>query len=365
MQEALTFDDVLLIPRYSEILPADANLATRVSRTIEVSIPLLSSPMDTVTESDLAIELARLGGIGIIHRNFSIQKQALEVKRVKRAAAPNRRAFLVGAAIGTGKDSLERAHALAKAKVDVIVVDTAHGHSKGVIDMVAILTSDKAFGGVDIIAGNIATADAARALIRAGADGIKVGMGPGSICTTRIVAGIGMPQITAILEVVKGRGKKLDVPVIADGGIKYSGDIVKALGAGADAVMLGSLFAGTHEAPGDSIEVDGVTYKAYRGMGSLGAMGGGSADRYGQGKVRDTSKFVPEGIEGRIPYRGKLSDVVHQLSGGIRSGMGYVGASTIKELHQKAEFIKVTVAGIQESHPHNIQITKEAPNYRS
>ncbi len=364
MKEALTFDDVLMVPRYSEILPADAQLAVRVSRNIAVKIPLLSAPMDTVTESGLAIELARLGGIGIIHRNLSIQEQALEVKRVKRAGTPNK-PFLVGAAIGTGSDSLERARELAKAKADLIVVDTAHGHSKGVIEMVAALKGDKAFDGIDIIAGNIATAEAARLLIKAGADAIKVGMGPGSICTTRIVAGIGVPQITAIMEVVKGRGKSKDIPIIADGGIRYSGDIVKALGAGADAVMLGSLFAGTKEAPGDMIEVDGQKYKAYRGMGSLGAMGGGSADRYGQGKEREKSKLVPEGIEGIIPYRGKLSLVVHQLVGGIRSGMGYLGAANIKELHQKAEFIKVTSAGRRESHPHNIQITKEAANYRS
>jgi len=365
MKEALTFDDVLLVPKYSDILPADASLSARVSRNIRTAIPLLSAPMDTVTESRLATELARLGGMGIIHRNLSIHDQALEVKRVKRATSPNRRAFLVGAAIGAGANALERARELAKAKADVIVVDTAHGHSKGVIDIVRALKADKAFGGIDIIVGNIATAEAARLLIKAGADAIKVGMGPGSICTTRIVAGIGVPQITAIMEVVKGRGKNKDVPVIADGGIKYSGDIVKALAAGADCVMLGSLFAGTAEAPGEVIEADGKKYKSYRGMGSMGAMGGGSADRYGQGKVREKSKLVPEGIEGIIPYRGLLKGVVHQLAGGMRSGMGYVGARDISELHKKAEFIRVSPAGRAESHPHNIQITKEAPNYRS
>ncbi|MBI2050528.1 MAG: IMP dehydrogenase [Parcubacteria group bacterium] len=364
MKEALTFDDVLLLPRYSEILPASASLSARISRNIGAAIPLLSAPMDTVTESRLAIELARLGGMGIIHRNLSIHDQALEVKRAKRAGTKSR-PYLVGAAIGAGENALSRARELAKAKVDVIVVDTAHGHSLGVIEMVRALKADKAFRGIDVIAGNIATAEAARALIKAGADAIKVGMGPGSICTTRIVAGIGVPQITAIIEVARGRGKNKDVPVIADGGIKYSGDIIKALGAGADCVMLGSLFAGTAEAPGEIIEVDGKQYKSYRGMGSMGAMGGGSADRYGQGKVREKSKLVPEGIEGVIPYRGRLKDVVHQLAGGIRSGMGYLGAANINELHQKAEFIKVTSAGTRESHPHNIQITKEAPNYRS
>lgn len=364
MKEALTFDDVLLAPKYSDILPADASLSARVSRNISVKIPLMSAPMDTVTEHGLAIELARLGGMGIIHRNFSTQEQALEVKRVKRAGTATR-PFLVGAAVGAGLAALERARALAKAKVDVIVVDTAHGHSKGVVDMVKTLKADKAFRGIDIIAGNIATAEAARALIKAGADAVKVGMGPGSICTTRIVAGIGMPQITAIMEAVQGRGKNKDVPIIADGGIKYSGDIVKALAAGADCVMLGSLFAGTRESPGEVIEIDGKKYKAYRGMGSVGAMGGGSADRYGQGAVRERNKLVPEGIEGIIPYRGPLKDVVHQLVGGMRSGMGYLGAHDIKELHQKAEFVRVTVAGTAESHPHNIQITKEAPNYRS
>ncbi|MDZ4221484.1 MAG: IMP dehydrogenase [Patescibacteria group bacterium] len=321
MQEALTFDDVLLVPKYSEILPAHANLETRASRTIRIQIPLLSSPMDTVTESTLARELARLGGMGIIHRNMRPAEQASEVRKVKKAGT-QKAPFLVGAAIGTGEDSFERARALAKAGADAIVVDTAHGHSKGVLAMVAKLKKDKAFKGIDIIGGNISTAPGAAALIKAGADAIKVGMGPGSICTTRIVAGIGMPQITAIMEAVKGRAKNKRIPIIADGGIKYSGDIVKALGAGADAVMLGSLFAGTHEAPGNIVDVDGRQYKAYRGMGSLGAMGGGSADRYGQGTVKNASKFVPEGIEGRIPYRGFLKDVVHQLCGGIRRGMG-------------------------------------------
>lgn len=485
MQEALTFDDVLLTPQYSEILPTQVKLDTKFSRNITLHAPLISSPMDTVTEHKLAIALALGGGIGIIHKNLTPSSQAEEVILVKRfengfIADPvtvgpeatvadiykirkdkgykkvpvvNKRGVLlglvtdldyfwptdktrtarslmvkakdlvtakegitlekandsirkqrlsilclvgaggklagivtrkdlekneiypeatkdsaknlrVGAAVGVGPDTIKRAYEVLSAGVDVIVVDTAHGHTRGVIEMVKILKKEKAFKDTDIVAGNIATKEGAAALIEAGADAVKVGMGPGAICTTRVVAGIGVPQITAVMEAVAGRGAKhKDVPIIADGGIKYSGDIVKALAAGADSVMIGSLFAGTEESPGDMEFYGGRMYKSYRGMGSLGAMTRGSKDRYGQGSVREVAKMVPEGIEGRILYRGPVANVVYQLTGGVRSGMGYIGAKTIKDLQKKAQFIKITSAGRTESHPHGVEITKEAPNY--
>lgn len=477
--EGLTFDDVLLVPQYSEVLPTDVDVSTYLTKRIKLNIPIVSAAMDTVTESRLAIALAREGGIGIIHRNMSIEDQAKEVERVKksesgmilkpvtvkpdttvedalklmetykisgvpvvedggklvgiltnrdlrfirpsdykrkvsefmtkenlvvaremvtleeateilqrhkieklpivdkegrlvglitikdiikkrkypRACKDEYGRLRVGAAVGTGPDTKDRVDALVSAGVDVLVVDTAHGHSKRVLETVEWIKSNY---DVDVIAGNIATKEGAKALIEAGADAIKVGVGPGSICTTRIVAGVGVPQLTAIMmayEVAKEYG----VPVIADGGIRYSGDIVKALAAGADAVMLGNLLAGTEEAPGETIYYQGRAYKVYRGMGSLGAMmSRQSADRYGQ---EGAEKFVPEGIEGRVPYKGKLSDVVFQLVGGLRSGMGYVGARNIQELKQKAKFIRITWAGYRESHVHDVQITKEAPNY--
>ena len=479
--KALTFDDVLLVPARSQILPKDADTKTKLTRNIELYIPLVSSAMDTVTEAGTAISMARHGGIGIIHKNMSIQKQALEVIKVKKSESgmvvdpltidpdsteaqavdlmkkygisglpvtKNKKLvgiltnrdlrFLknirqkvsqvmtkdnlvtvhekvtldqakellqkhriekllvvdkshnlkglitvkdiektikypkavkdslgrlrVGAAVSVGEEGLERALELKAAGVDLVVVDTAHGHSEKVLQTVALLK--KKMGNVDVVAGNIVTEEATRDLIEAGADAVKVGVGPGSICTTRIVSGVGVPQITAVQNCVKVAAKA-KVPIIADGGIKYSGDVIKALAAGAHTVMLGSLLAGTDEAPGEIVLFQGRSYKVYRGMGSLGAMKEGSKDRYFQSDVIEESKFVPEGIEGIIPYRGKLSDVVHQLVGGIKSGMGYIGAHDIKELHQKAEFIKVTSAGTAESHPHNIQITKEAPNYRS
>ncbi|ABS59983.1 MULTISPECIES: IMP dehydrogenase [Fervidobacterium] len=478
--EALTFDDVLLVPQYSEVLPSDTDVSTRLTRQIKLNIPLVSAAMDTVTESELAKALAREGGIGIIHKNLSIKEQAHQVEIVKRtengvienpvvihpndtifnalklmaeykiggfpvvddegylvglltnrdvrfesdvskkvkelmtpreklvvalpgislekakqilhehrieklpivddknkliglitikdvlsviehpnAARDSKGRLIVGAAVGTSKDTFERVEALVKAGVDVIVVDTAHGHSKKVIETVKKIK--KMYPDLPVIAGNVATSEAVEELIKAGADAVKVGIGPGSICTTRIVAGIGVPQLSAILQCAYV-AKKYDIPIIADGGIRYSGDIVKALAAGAETVMLGSIFAGTEESPGETILYQGRKYKVYRGMGSIGAMKSGSADRYFQS---DNQKFVPEGVEGMVPYKGAVKDVVYQLIGGLRSGMGYVGAKNIDELQKKAKFIKITNASVKESHPHDIIITKEPPNYWS
>ncbi|MEX2211703.1 MAG: IMP dehydrogenase [Gaiellaceae bacterium] len=477
-QEGLTFDDVLLVPAESAVLPNEVSTRTRVTPTIELAIPIVSAAMDTVTEGRLAIALAREGGLGIVHRNLSIADQVAEVDKVKRSEAgmivepvtlpptalvadalelmarykvsgipiteedghlvgilTNRDLrferdtsqpvsalmtardlvtapvgttleealdilhrhkieklpivdadgllkglitvkdiqkkieypdatkdaqgrLLVGAAVGVGPDAFERAGALVDAGADVLVVDTAHGHSLGVVEMVRRL---KAEWDVELVAGNIATADAARALVDAGADAVKAGVGPGSICTTRVVSGVGVPQVTAIHEIASA----VDVPVIADGGITSSGDIAKAIGAGADAVMLGSLLAGTEEAPGEVILSHGERFKEYRGMGSLAAMRARSfsKDRYFQGDVEDVDKLVPEGIEGRVPYKGKLAPILYQLVGGVRQAMGYCGAATIEEL-QQARFVRITGAGLRESHPHDVTITKEAPNYR-
>lgn len=484
IREALTFDDVLLVPAASNVLPSEVQTATRFSRNIKLGIPLASAAMDTVTEGNLAIALAQAGGIGVIHRNLSPAKQAEEVRKVKRfesgmvmnpitiephaplAAAlhlmtefrisgipvveqpsgrlvgivtnrdvrfatnmeqpvselmtkdklvtvephvsrdqakkllhqyriekllvvddayrciglltvkdiekaqlhPNsskddKGRLRVAAAIGTGKDSLERVEALCDAGVDVIVVDTAHGHSSGVIDKVRMVR--KMTNSADVVAGNIATAEAAKALIDAGADGIKVGIGPGSICTTRIVAGVGVPQLTAISDAAEVCAKQ-NIPVIGDGGIKFSGEIAKAIAAGADCVMLGGLFAGTDEAPGDVVLYQGRSYKGYRGMGSVGAMSDGSADRYFQkADSNDPSKLVPEGIEGRVPYKGPVSAVIHQLVGGLRAAMGYTGCGTIEDMKTKANFVRITGAGLRESHVHDVTITAEAPNYRA
>ncbi len=475
-KEGLTFDDVLLIPAKSEILPSDVSLKTRLAKDIYLNTPFITAAMDTVTESRMAIAAAREGGIGIIHKNMSIELQAEEVDRVKRSengvivnpfflspehfvydanelmakfkisgvpivekgklvgiltnrdlrfltdfnikikevmtkenlitapinttlpqaqeilrknkieklplvdaegnlkglitikdiekavqypnsARDKNDRLLCGAAIGVTSDVLERAKALVEAQVDVLVLDSAHGHSKGILDCVRKVKD--AFPDVALIAGNIATAQAAIDLIKAGADAVKVGIGPGSICTTRVVAGIGVPQITAVFDAAEAAAK-YNVPVIADGGIKYSGDIVKALAAGATTVMLGSLLAGCEESPSDSEIYQGRQFKVYRGMGSLGAMAKGSKDRYFQ---EDNKKLVPEGVEGRVPYRGMLADTIYQLVGGIKSGMGYCGCGTIDELHNKSQFIKITGAGLKESHPHDIYITKEAPNY--
>lgn len=474
-KEGLSFDDVLVLPDKSEILPKDVDTSTRLTNKIRLNIPIISAGMDTVTEARLAISIAREGGIGIIHKNMSIEDQAIEVDKVKRSehgvivdpfylgpknkisdalelmeryrisgvpitvegklvgiitnrdlrfetdmdkkisdamtkenlvtapigttldeakeilkrhkieklplvdedfnlkglitikdiekaikypnsAKDENGRLLAGAAIGVTRDMEERLAALVDAKVDVVVIDTAHGHSQGVLD--AVYKVKELYPDLQVIAGNVATAEATRDLIKAGADAVKVGMGPGSICTTRVVAGIGVPQITAIYDCCK-EAKKYDIPIIADGGIKYSGDIVKAIAAGADSVMLGSIFAGTQESPGEIEIYQGRSFKVYRGMGSLGAMERGSKDRYFQ---ENAKKLVPEGVEGRVPFKGPLSETVYQLLGGLRAGMGYCGAKDIKEL-QKAKFVRITPSGLRESHPHDISITKEAPNY--
>lgn len=482
LQKALTFDDVLLVPAYSNILPKDTSLATNLTRNIKLNIPLVSAAMDTVTEGRLAIAMAQEGGIGIIHKNLTPKEQAREVAKVKRfesgvlrdpitipptmkirdvialsqqygisgfpvvegkivvgiitnrdlrfeeeldaearakmtpreklvfvkedadlaeakrlmnkhrlervlvvneafelrglitvkdiqkstehpfASKDEQGKLRVGAAVGVGADNDERIELLAKAGVDVIVVDTAHGHSKGVLDRVRWVKTH--YPHIEVIGGNIATAAAALALVEHGADAVKVGIGPGSICTTRIVAGVGVPQITAIANVanaLKGTG----VPCIADGGVRFSGDVSKALAAGASTVMMGSMFAGTEEAPGEVILFQGRSYKSYRGMGSLGAMADGSADRYFQDASNNADKLVPEGIEGRVAYKGSVLAILYQLVGGVRSSMGYCGCASIDDLHTKAEFVEITSAGMRESHVHDVQITKEAPNYRA
>jgi IMP dehydrogenase len=486
LSEALTFDDVLLLPGYSEVLPAHVSLETRLTRKLVMKMPLISAAMDTVTESKTAVVMAHEGGLGIIHKNLPPEAQASEVEKVKksewgmildpvtvspditlREALAKMRSFkisgvpvtlkqtsglklvgiltnrdlrfeedlnqkvesrmtrmplvtapegttldqarrilkdhrveklpvvdasghlkglitikdiikrqdyplankdgygrlLCGAAIGVGEDGMKRAELLVEAGVDVLVVDSAHGHSKGVLDAVAAVK--KSFGDrVQVIGGNVATYDGTRALIQAGADAVKVGIGPGSICTTRVVAGIGVPQLFAIREARRAALELGDIPIIADGGIKYSGDITKAIAVGAQSVMIGSLFAGTDEAPGEMVLYQGRSYKTYRGMGSLGAMAQGSKDRYFQSAVEEVGKLVPEGIEGRVPYRGSLSQNVHQLIGGLRAGMGYVGSKDIATLAETARLVRITNAGLVESHPHDISITKEAPNYR-
>ena len=481
LEQALTFDDILLVPARSNILPKEVSLVTQLTQNISINIPLLSAAMDTVTESELAIAMAEEGGIGIIHKNMSPQHQAEHVSKVKRfesgvvlnpividpnmtvdevinltkkhkisglpviennkvvgivtnrdlrfeenlnqpvknvmtprerlvivnekaskeevmrllhqhrlerllvidnndqlkglitvkdiqkssdhpfASKDNKERLIVGAAVGVGADTEARVELLVDAGVDVIVVDTAHGHSQGVIDRVNWIK--KNFSSTDVIGGNIATADAARALVDAGADAVKVGIGPGSICTTRIVAGVGVPQITAINNVAEAlKAKK--IPLIADGGIRYSGDVAKALAAGAYNVMLGSMFAGTEEAPGEVELFQGRSYKSYRGMGSIGAMQQGSKDRYFQDTEDNAEKLVPEGIEGRVPYKGSVKNVIHQLMGGLRASMGYVGVGNIKDMREKAEFVQITNSGMRESHVHDVHITKEAPNYR-
>ena len=482
VQKALTFDDVLLVPAYSEVLPRDTSLATRLTRNISLNIPLVSAAMDTVTESRLAIAMAQEGGIGIIHKNLSADAQAREVARVKRhefgividpvtvtpqmkvrdaialqrqhgisglpvvegrklvgivtnrdlrfeenldqplrnimtpqerlvtmkegATLDEAQALMhkhrlervlivndgfelrglatvkdivkntehplaskdaqgqlrVGAAVGVGGNTEERVEKLVAAGVDVLIVDTAHGHSRGVLEGVRWVKQN--YPKVEVIGGNIATAAAARALVEYGADGVKVGIGPGSICTTRIVAGVGVPQIHAISEVAKAL-EGTGVPLIADGGIRYSGDVAKALAAGAFSCMMGGMFAGTEEAPGEVVLFQGRSYKSYRGMGSLGAMTEGSADRYFQDPANNADKLVPEGIEGRVPYQGSVLAIIYQLVGGIRASMGYCGAATIDDMRTKAEFVEITSAGVRESHVHDVQITKEAPNYRA
>ncbi|RNC70107.1 MAG: IMP dehydrogenase [Desulfuromonadales bacterium] len=481
LSEGLTFDDVLLVPAHSQVLPRDVSLSTRLTRNIHLNIPLVSAAMDTVTEARTAICMAREGGLGIIHKNLTIEEQAMEVDKVKKSesgmivdpitmrptqkihealammekyrisgvpitnskgklvgiltnrdlrfekdldlpisARMTKRKLVtvpvgttleeakehlkhtrvekllvvdddknlkglitikdiekvrkypnackdslgrlrVGAAVGPTADMEARVDALVKAGVDVIAIDTAHGHSQGVLD--AIRSIKASFPGIELIAGNIATAEAAEALVKAGVDAIKVGIGPGSICTTRVVAGVGVPQITAIAQCAKV-ARKYDIPLIADGGVKYSGDVTKAVAAGADVIMIGSLFAGTEESPGDTILYQGRAYKSYRGMGSIGAMKEGSKDRYFQSDVESEVKLVPEGIEGMVPLRGPLGANVHQLMGGLRAGMGYTGCKNIQELQAKGHFVRITGAGLKESHVHDVMITKEAPNYR-
>ena len=353
IKEALTFDDVLLLPRFSEILPSDTNITVNLTKNIKLNTPFLSSAMDTVTESMMAIAIAKSGGIGIIHRNLSIKKQSKEVRKVKK------KNLLVGAAIGTNTEDIVRAKSLVDSGVDLIVIDTAHGHSKKVLDILKNVKKNK----IPICVGNIATAEAAKKLYNSGADIIKVGIGPGSICTTRMVAGIGVPQITAIMEVHKAlKGKK--VKIISDGGIKFSGDIAKAIAAGADAIMMGSIFAGTFESPGKKFKIKNKFYKQYRGMGSIGAMSAGSSNRYFQKNYKDKSKFVPEGVDGRVEYKGNVSKIIYQLKGGLRSSMGYIGAKNLNEIKKNAKFIKITKAGFYESMVHSVEMIEPTLNYK-
>jgi IMP dehydrogenase len=371
LEEGLTFDDLLLLPNYSEVLPSSVITKTNFTQNLEINIPVISSAMDTVTESRMAIMMASLGGLGIIHKNLNPDQQLHQVQMVKEfqidkkkfslATLDKKQRLMVGAAVGVSDKEFERAQKLIKAQIDVIVVDTAHGHSKGVIEMVKKLR--KSFKNLEIVAGNVATGEACLDLIKAGVNGIKVGIGPGSICTTRVVAGIGVPQMHAIFS-CRDVCSKHKVPFISDGGIQFSGDIVKAIAGGANSVMIGSLFAGTDESPGELVHYQGRSFKVYRGMGSVGAMGLGSKDRYAQSDVHDTSKLVPEGIEGQVPYCGSVEQAVYQLIGGLRSGMGYLGAKTIHEMQKKAKFIKISQASLKESHPHGVMLTTEAPNYR-
>lgn len=359
IEEALTFDDVLLIPQFSEVLPTDVLTDSFVTKKLKLKTPILSSAMDTVTESEMCIAMALGGGLGVLHKNMAKEVQAQEVMKVK---SFNNLNLKVAAAMGVTAQEKDRAKILVEAGVDLLVIDTAHGHSKGVIE--AVKEIKKLYKNkVEIIAGNVATPEACLALIKAGVDGVKIGIGPGSICTTRVVAGIGVPQLYALLS-CKDVCHQYKIPYIADGGIKYSGDIVKAMASGASAVMVGSLLAGTLESPGEVFEVNGKKYKSYRGMGSLGAMEKGSKDRYGQASVSEAKKLVPEGVEGIVVYKGAVENVLFQLAGGLRAGMGYLGAKDIKDLWKKAKFIKITDASLKESHPHDIYITKDAPNYK-
>ena len=372
-KKGLTFDDVLLIPAESHVLPNEVDLSVQLAKNIKLNVPFLSAGMDTVTEGRMAKAMALQGGLGVIHKNMSIDAQAGEVAKVKqyqlsaedkkKAAVDDQGRLLVAAAVGVTSDTFERAEALLKAGTDAIVIDTAHGHSAGVLRKIAQIRDH--YPDVTLIAGNVATAAGTKALYDAGVDIVKVGIGPGSICTTRVVAGVGVPQITAVYDaasVAQEYGKT----IIADGGIKYSGDIVKALAAGGNAVMLGSMLSGTTEAPGEVFEDNGKKYKAYRGMGSVGAMAQshGSSDRYFQSGVNEANKLVPEGIEARVEYKGDVADVIFQMVGGLRSGMGYCGAPDIPTLIKNAQFVQITNAGLRESHPHDVQITKAAPNYK-
>ena len=355
IKEALTFDDVLLLPRFSKVLPSDADISLNLSKRIKLKSPFFSSAMDTVTESKMAIAIAKEGGIGIIHRNLNIKKQSEEVIKVKK------KKLFVGAAIGTSSEDLNRAKSLINSGVDLLVIDTAHGHSEKVLKILSkVKNSNKK---ISICVGNIATGEAAKRLYNSGADIIKVGIGPGSICTTRMVAGIGVPQITAVQEVSKAlKGK--NIKVISDGGIKFSGDIAKAIAAGADAIMMGSIFAGTEESPGKKFKIKNKFYKQYRGMGSIGAMSAGSSNRYFQKSHKDKSKFVPEGVDGRVEYKGNVSKIIYQLQGGLRSSMGYVGAKKLNDIKKNAKFIKITKAGFYESMVHSVEMIEPTLNYK-
>ncbi len=355
IKEALTFDDVTLVPKYSEILPSEVDTSIKLTNSLKLKIPLLSSAMDTVTESKMAIAIAKAGGIGVIHRNLDTAYQIKEIKKVKQ------KKLLVGAAVGAGPKEIDRAKKILKEGVDLIVVDTAHGHTKKVSEIVNLIKKMKSKK-TALCAGNIATPEAAKFLLKLGVDIIKVGIGPGSICTTRLVAGIGVPQLSAILSVRNGIKNK-NVKIIADGGIKYSGDLAKAFAAGADAVMIGSLFAGTDEAPGKVIKRNGKFFKSFRGMGSIGAMNKGSADRYFQSKQKDISKYVPEGVEGFAKYKGDVTSIIYKLVGGLRSSMGYLGSRQIKHLRDKPKFVKITKAGFYESMVHNVDIIKSDTKY--
>ncbi len=370
IKEAYTFDDLLLVPAKSSVVPAEVSVKTKLTKKITLNVPIISAAMDTVTEDTMAITLSKLGGIGFIHKNMPLEMQAEMVKNVKDAKIENTFTeastdkdgkLVVGAAVGVGANTLERVKALVEAGVDIITVDSAHGHSEGVINTVKQIR--ETYPELDIVGGNIVTAQGATDLIYAGATVVKVGVGPGSICTTRVVAGVGVPQLTAVNDVYQV-ARQYGVGVIADGGIKLSGDIAKALAAGADAVMLGGLLAGTEESPGDIIEVFGQKVKNYVGMGSLSAMQRGSSDRYFQGGVDELKKLVPEGIEATVPYKGSITDVVHQMLGGLRSGMGYCGCATVEDMKLNAQFVKITGAGLTESHPHDVDNVKAAPNYK-
>ena len=355
IKEALTFDDVLLVPRYSNILPSNTDIKVELFKSIKLEVPFLSSAMDTVTESHMAIAMAKAGGLGVIHRNLDIKKQSQEVLKVKKLK------LLVGAAIGTSKDDIIRAKTLIDSGVNLLVIDTAHGHSEKVLKTLSKIK--KISSKLNVCVGNIATGEAAKKLYDSGADILKVGIGPGSICTTRMIAGIGVPQITAIMDVKKSvRNKK--IKIISDGGIKFSGDIAKALAAGADAIMMGSIFAGTEESPGKKFRLKNKIYKSYRGMGSIGAMSEGSSNRYFQKNYKDKSKFVPEGVEGRVIYKGTVNQILYQLQGGLRSSMGYIGAKKIIEIQKKAKFVKITKAGFYESMVHSVEMIREEVNYK-
>lgn len=364
---ALTFDDVLLVPAYSEVLPREVSTKARFTRNISLNIPIVSAAMDTVSEKAMAIMLARKGGISVVHKNMGIEAQARQIREVKEYLAEGDKIpcldaegrLRVAAGVGITADVLDRVTALVEAGVDAIVLDSAHGDSHGVVE--ALRKIKAVYPELDTVVGNIATAEAAVRLIEAGADSLKVGIGPGSICTTRIIAGVGVPQISAIYDVAKA-AEGSGVPVIADGGLRYSGDIVKALAAGGDSVMIGSMFAGTDEAPGEIFEENGRKFKSYRGMGSVDAMKAGSRDRYFQDGEDSTKKLVPEGVVARVPYKGSVGDIIYQLVGGIRSGMGYCGAADIDALHS-ARFVRITANGLVENHPHDITITGNTPNY--